>query len=48
MVWDKGDLYRQVYTYTTGNKISFLFDESYKMFDSFNTEIDDSHILFRE
>lgn len=49
MVWNKGDLYRQVYTYTIGNKkISFLFDESYKVFDSFNTEMDDSHILFRE
>lgn len=49
MLWDNGELYRQVYTYTVRkNKISFQFDESYKVFDSFNTERDDSHILFRD
>lgn len=49
MLWDKGELYRQIYTYTVRkNNISFQFDESYKVFDSFNTERYDSHILFRE
>ena len=49
MLWDNGELYREIYTYTIRkNKISYQFDESYKVFDSFNTERDDSHILFRE
>lgn len=49
MVWDNGELYRQVYTYTIGsNRISFILDESYKVLDSVDYERDDSHILFRE
>lgn len=49
MVWDNGELYRQVYTYTIGsNRISFILDESYKVLDSVDYERDDSHFLFRE